>query len=218
MTGINEWIDRHPRLLRSLSWGDSDYRRHVIDAVALMLERSPANLRHLVEYPPIAGWLAQNEPAAHAEFRADVLGGQVEHVPPQVATDAALAALADAQTLLRERGPTSAVDRVHTGLHGFLRAACDQGQIDYPAEASANTLLRKLLEHHPRLADLGPRAGDVRRVIQTSGAIVDALGTLRNRATLAHPNEELLGQDEALLVINVTRSLIGFLDAKVVGR
>lgn len=87
--------------------------------------------------------------------------------------------------------------------------------IAYPPDPTANQLLRRLLDSHPRLANLGPRADDIRRVIQTSGTIVDALGTLRNRATLAHPNEELIGHDEALLVINVTRSLLRFLDSKL---
>jgi hypothetical protein len=41
------------------------------------------------------------------------------------------------------------------------------------------------------------------------------MGTLRNRASLAHPNEELLDHDEALLVINLGRSLLRFLDAKL---
>ena len=46
---------------------------------------------------------------------------------------------------------------------------------------------------------------------------MDAMGTLRNRASLAHPNEELLGHDEALLVINLARSLLRFLYAKLKG-
>jgi hypothetical protein len=32
---------------------------------------------------------------------------------------------------------------------------------------------------------------------------------------LVHPNEELLDNDEALLVINLARSLLRFLDAKI---
>jgi hypothetical protein len=34
-------------------------------------------------------------------------------------------------------------------------------------------------------------------------------------ASLARPNEELLDQDEALLVINLGRSLLRYLDAKL---
>lgn len=72
-----------------------------------------------------------------------------------------------------------------------------------------------MLEKHSALRDLGPRSDDIKRILRTSGAIVDAFGTLRNRASLAHPNEELLGQDEALLVINIARSLLRYFDAKL---
>ena len=76
-------------------------------------------------------------------------------------------------------------------------------------------MLKALLEHHPALKDLGPRTEDIRKMIRASASIVDAMGTLRNKASLAHPNEELLGHEEALLVINLARSLIRFLDAKI---
>ena len=39
LTGTDEWIDRHPRLLRSLSWGDGDYKGHVLDATAHILDK-----------------------------------------------------------------------------------------------------------------------------------------------------------------------------------
>lgn len=76
-------------------------------------------------------------------------------------------------------------------------------------------LLRKLRRDHPGLRDLGPRADDLTKVLNASGAILDALLPLRNRASVAHPNEELLGDDEARLVINVGRSLLTYLDAKL---
>ena len=130
-------------------------------------------------------------------------------------SEAALLALADAQALLETRGPTSAVDRVHTGLHGFLKGACSDALIAFAPDATANQLLKLLLESHPSLEDLGPRGQEVRRLVRSSASIVDAMGTMRNRASLAHPNEELLDQEEALLVINLGRSLLRFLDAKL---
>lgn len=214
LTGTDEWIDRHPRLLRSLRWGDDDYKGHVLDAVAHMLDKDPANLKLLFEYEPINAWLRDGEPGNFEELRSEVLGIEVPDVLPK-STESGLAALADAQTLLRDRGPTSAVDRVHTGLHGFLKAACDAAGISYPNDPTPNQLLKALLQNHPALADLGPRGDDIRRMIRTSGAIVDSMGTLRNRASLAHPNEELLGHEEALFVINLARSLLRFLDAKL---
>lgn len=38
---------------------------------------------------------------------------------------------------------------------------------------------------------------------------------LRSQASLAHPNEELLGEAEAALVISVGRTLLTYLDARL---
>ena len=206
---------RHPRLLRSLSWGDPDYKGHVFDAIAYILHTDDANLKRLVEYEPIATWLKTHEPGQYQALLAEVQGLSVPEVIPTGASEAALAALADAQVLLDTRGPTSAVDRVHTGLHGFLKAICADVSLSFDVDSTPNQLLKLLLDQHPRLADLGPRGQEVRRLIRTSASIIDAMGTIRNRASLAHPNEELLDQDEAMLVINLARSLLRFLDAKL---
>lgn len=214
LTGIDQWIDRHPRLLRSLNWNDPDYKGHVMDAVAHMLDRDSANLKHLVDYEPIATWLRTNNAPAHAALVGQTRSLEVPEIVPASASAGALAALADAQALLETRGPTSAVDRVHTGLHGFLRAACRDASISVDEDATPNQLLKALLDNHPSLADLGPRSEEVKRLIRTSASIVDSMGTLRNRASLAHPNEELLDHDEALFVINLARSLLRFLDSK----
>ena len=126
MTGIDEWIDRHPRLLRSLHWGDDDYKGHVLDAVKHILEKDAQNLAKLLEYEPISNWLRKNERDAYDKLHSEISGMDVPDIEPNTSTDAGLAALADAQALLRTRGPTSAVDRVHTGLHAFLKAACER--------------------------------------------------------------------------------------------
>lgn len=100
-------------------------------------------------------------------------------------------------------------------MYGFLKGACSDAGIAFESDATPNQLLKLLLDGHPALQDLGPRGQEIRRLIRTSASIVDAMGTLRNRASLAHPNEELLDQEEALLVINLARSLLRFLDAKL---
>lgn len=214
LTSTDEYINRHPRLLRSLHWGDNDYKGNVIDAVAMMLDSDEANLRRLVEYEPIASWLKACDEGAFESLQAEAYGMIVPEVVP-AGSETAAAALADAQILLEARGATSAVDRVHTGMHGFLKAACGEAGIQFEDEATPNQLLKLLLDAHPALQDLGPRGQEVRRMVRTSAAIIDAMGTLRNRASLAHPNEELLDREEALLVINLARSLLRFLDSKL---
>lgn len=76
-------------------------------------------------------------------------------------------------------------------------------------------LLRKLEAQHPRLQDLGPRAQDVRKVLNAFANVLDAMLPVRNQASVAHPNAELLDEPEAHLVINAGRTLLHYLDAKL---
>jgi hypothetical protein len=119
ITSSDEWIDSHPRLLRSLRWEDDDYKGHVLDAVKYVLHTDTDNLKKLFEYEPISRWLKKNERGFYDELFAEIFNMEVPHVIPNISTDSGFAALADAQALLREMGPTSAVDRVHTGLHAL---------------------------------------------------------------------------------------------------
>lgn len=214
LTGTSERIQDHPRLLRSLRFGDPDYKGHVLNAVAHMIDKDPANLRILAQYASISTWLSDNDPGAYQSLQAQVFGTTVAHVEP-TGSAAALHAMADAQVLLESRGPASAVDRVHTAIHGFLQGACDDAGLSYADQATPNQLLKLIIQDHPNLQSLGPRTGDVQRLLKTSGAIIDAMGTLRNNASLAHPNEALLDKDEALLVVNLARTLLSFLTAKL---
>jgi len=76
-------------------------------------------------------------------------------------------------------------------------------------------LFKKLQSSHPTLADRGPRAQDVEKVLNSCASILHALLPVRNRASVAHPNAKLLGEAEARLVINVGRTLLDYLDAKL---
>jgi hypothetical protein len=215
LTGTDGWIDSHPRLIRSLRWGDDDYRSNVLSYTAYILDSNRINLKILIDFRPLSDWLKTNDSGNYNILYSEVYDLEVPEVIPSVSTDSGLAALSDAQELLRTRGPTSAVDRLHTGLHAFLKSACDQASITYPDNPTANILLKRILENHPSLQNLGPRTDDIKKIIRTSAAIIDTMGTLRNNASLAHPNNELLDHDDALLVINIARSLLRFFDGKL---
>ncbi len=64
-TDTREYISNHPRLLRSLSWGDEDYGGHVLDAIEEMLRRNPTNLQVLLGFDGLAEWIEANEPAVY---------------------------------------------------------------------------------------------------------------------------------------------------------
>jgi len=53
------------------------------------------------------------------------------------------------------------------------------------------------------------------KALNIFSAVVDALNPIRNRMSGAHPNEVLLDEPEAMLVINAIRTLLHYLNARI---
>jgi hypothetical protein len=124
-------------------------------------------------------------------------------------------ALRDAEALIQTQGATSGVDRIHTAFHGFLRAVCESEGIIISKDTSITEVLSAIRGQHPAFAITATRDQDILRVLRSMSAMVDALNTIRNRASIAHPNEELLDAPEAMLVINAVRTLFHYIDSKI---
>lgn len=124
-------------------------------------------------------------------------------------------AIADAETLLKSNGATSSVDRVHTALHGYMIAACEKYAIEHEKDAGVTTLFKLLRQKHPAFSGQTSRHSEIETILRSSSAILDALNPVRNKASVAHPNQNLLPKEEAFLVINIARSLLHYFDAKL---
>jgi hypothetical protein len=137
--------------------------------------------------------------------------------PPnlRVTSETVERALSDAEYLINSQGAVSSVDRVHTAFHGYLRVIASKANINVPDDASIIQIFKAIREQHPAFADSGPRAEDITRIVRTLANILDALNSIRNRASIAHPNEKLLEEPEAMLVVNTVRTLLHYLDAKL---
>ena len=134
---------------------------------------------------------------------------------PAVTSASVERALRDAEILLRSAGAASAVDRVHTALHAYLLEICKLSSISAPKDASITQVFKLLRDGHPRIRPSGPCADDLVRVVNAIATILDAMNPVRNRASGAHPAERLLGEPEAILVINCGRTVLHYLDAKL---
>lgn len=123
-------------------------------------------------------------------------------------------AISDAEALLKTNGATSGVDRIHTALHGYLKKVCLDAGIAYESDDTITKLFKLLRQKHVALKNLGARQNDIEKIFQAFGTIMDALNPIRNKASIAHPNENLLEKDEAFLVINSAKTILHYLDAK----
>lgn len=120
-------------------------------------------------------------------------------------------AINDARTLLSTQGATSAIDRVHTVLHGYLKQVCNDSNINYPDDASINQLVNLLKSNHPALAT---KNDNTDQILKSLANVLDKLNPVRNNSSLAHPNQTLLEQDEAMFVINTVNTVLSYLNSK----
>ena len=139
----------------------------------------------------------------------------VKPASPRITSSVVEQALADAEVLIRSGGPTSAVDRVHTALHGFLRSACDDAGIAYEPDSGITGLFKLLMQSHPNLREPRPHQESVTKVLRSLCSVLDAFNPARNKGTLVHPNESLLSPHEATLFINSARTILQYLDAEL---
>ena len=124
-------------------------------------------------------------------------------------------ALEDAENLIASSGVTSAVDRVHTALHGYLKAVCGEAGITVADDATLVALFKAARQGHPALQPSGPTARDITKILRSLSAVLDALGPVRNKASLAHPQPSLLDKPEAMLVVHTARTVMHYIEARL---
>jgi len=112
-------------------------------------------------------------------------------------------------------GAVSAIDRVHTALHGYLHSQCESSGIEAGDSPKITDLYKALRMSHPSLSNAGAWSEDIDRVLKSFASVLDTLNHLRNHASVAHPNETLLSEAEAALVCNASRTILHYLDMKL---
>ena len=139
----------------------------------------------------------------------------VPHPNLAITSDVVDRALKDAERLVGTSGAVSAIDRMHTAFHGYLKKACEKAGLPYGDDPSITELFKLVRTQHPAFSGATIYGDEVRRVANTFASAVDALNTIRNNATLAHPNDALLDAPEAMLMINAVRTLLQYLNARL---
>jgi hypothetical protein len=148
----------------------------------------------------------------------DIDTEQVEAVPApelKITSDVVERALSDFEALARSKGgAVSGVDRIHTTLHGYFEAVCSEAKISFNPDSSTTTLFSLIRQQHPALQKKPPGI-EADKVLRAMAQIVDVLNPVRNQKSMAHPNEDLLEEPEAMLIVNAVRTLLHYLNDKL---
>lgn len=165
------------------------------------LERNPKRKEIYIELCKLVDGIQGTEVAVKAEDFSD----------RSVVYDA----LQDSEVLLKDRGAKSALDRVHTAIHGYLKAKCNESGIQLTRDANIIECFKALRSYHPTFKSLGEHDQEVKKVLNGLSSIIDALNNLRNRGSLAHPNDNILKDAESHLMINVAKTLLRYLSERL---
>lgn len=213
LTGSYDYIKSCSRLFQSLHWDNDDYGSCVFQALEDITRDDNNALITIIEHKKIKPYLEKEYPEILSELGFNE--AHVSRVLPSIsATEVVRKALIDADSLLLSSGAISAIDRLHTALHGYLRSVCAEAEIDVPDNAAITALFKELRTKHSAFKNLGHQEKEIHRILTSFGTVVDSLNTIRNHGSIAHANE-LLENDEAELTVNAVRTLFNYVVKKV---
>lgn len=122
------------------------------------------------------------------------------------------------QTLISEHKYKSAVDRAHTALHGYLQETCKKAglELNINKNPKIQDYWGKLKKEHPSLKfDCSQSHLPVNQIIKSIGSLLQELNDIRNKNSYAHPNDKILGENEAELAVNLMKSILRYIDSKI---
>lgn len=122
------------------------------------------------------------------------------------------ASLSDADSFMNAGRFDSALDRIHTAFHGYLRKLLTDYEVPYVESDSIPQLYAKLHSFYGTRIQ-PPKVGDlVKTAMRSAAGIISVLNDARNRHTVSHPNTELIQQREAKLVIQMIKLMVDYIE------
>jgi HEPN domain-containing protein len=118
----------------------------------------------------------------------------------------------DAEVFIRDGRYDSAVDRIHTAFHGYLRAVLDEHNVDYQPTDSLTSLYNKLHTCYETIIQPADVSARVKTILRSAGGMVQSVNELRNNNTIAHPNGQLIEKREAQLVIKLVNAVMDYIE------
>ncbi len=126
-------------------------------------------------------------------------------------TDIIAKAIEDAESFMIDGKYDSAFDRIHTAFHGYLRKKLDDLEESYEESDTLHQLYNKLHSY------IGAEIEDeqsklIKTTIRSASGVIISINELRNRFSLAHPNESIITSREANLCIRLIKELSDYIE------
>ncbi|MFP3378920.1 abortive infection family protein [Bacillus sp. SIMBA_069] len=122
-----------------------------------------------------------------------------------------------AETLINQHSFSSAIDRVHAALHGYLKEICKNEGITFSkTDPKIQDLWSEIKQNHPKFkVNVKEYYKPINQCVDAISKAIHNINDIRNQLSYSHPNEEILEENEAKLVINLSRVLLQYIDDKI---
>ncbi len=217
LTDSIERISGHPRLLRSLFFGDDDYEGNVLAVLPWIIGEDREKLRVVEEFVGLEQWLRENDTGLHAELYdiGEIVSlGEVEHAAKQLD----IVELNKHASRIRhgiQDDPEQAIGSAKELLETTLKAV-----LGIKGERSTDDILallkraQKELELDPKsVEDEVPGKDTIKRTLSSLGQIVAGVAEVRNLYGTGHGRHRSreLKLAHARLVVNAAITIATFI-------
>lgn len=215
-SGFRDQVRKHNRLLRSLDFGDSDYEGHAGDMIRKILDEDFLNIEYVICHKKIRDHILKHDSSVAIALDINDDNSDIASLSLQVTSSPLVRlALKDAEVLIASGRISSAVDRVHTAIHGYMQHLCKQAGV-LSAEGAKFTELYKLVRsRHPAFTRKEACEVQMDSIMKALASVLDTINYIRNNMSLAHPNEVLLKESEAKLAINASSAILHYMSQRV---
>lgn len=124
-------------------------------------------------------------------------------------------AIEDAENFMSNGKYDKAFDRIHTAFHGYLRSILDEYGIGFDRNDSLPKLYNKIHSLIDKAVSPEEIAENVKKVIRSANGMIQTVNEIRNNHSLAHPNEKIIGKNEAKLVIGLIKNIVSYLESYI---
>ncbi|MFC0015220.1 MULTISPECIES: abortive infection family protein [Allobacillus] len=124
--------------------------------------------------------------------------------------------LLQADILIANHSYSSAVDRVHTALHGYMKELCDEQNITFEDQyVKIQDMWGKFKMEHPSFnIDIKKHQRPINKTVNAIGKFLENMSDIRNKHVFSHPNDDIIEEYEANFIINLSRALLYYIDSK----
>ena len=213
-------IKNHPRLFKSLFFGDDDYSDYATDILAYILldERdssdtpteffNSANLISFLNLYNVKKYIKDNCCQLYNSIYENEKTSFQKPTIELSNKDYIIKILEDVDTFLDNNTPEKAIDRIHTAFHAYLKELCSHNNISFTELESITSLYKKTIN----INQDNNTPKQIKQIQHSLSNIIHNLNELRNDNSPAHPNNDLLSHTDALLVINSVRTIWSYLN------